>query len=65
MVGLHGGDHAQPGDAADVLPAEVLRVLDPKATVTGTMGLSNTVVDVEQQPVGSLADRVDRHLEAG
>ena len=65
VVGLHGRDHAEPGDAADVLPAKVLRVLDPEAAVARAMRPGDAVVDVEQQPVGSLADGVDRHLQAG
>jgi hypothetical protein len=42
----------------------MLGVLDPEAPVSPTMRLGYAVVDIEQQPIGTLADRVNRHLQA-
>ena len=65
MVRLHRRDNAQPGDPIDVRRAEVLSVLDAEPAVPRAVRPGDAVVDVEDQPVGSLADGVHGHLQPG
>ena len=65
MRRLHRGDDPASAESRDIGRPEVLRVLHPEPPVARPVGAREAVVDVEQQTVPPLADRVDRHLEAG
>jgi len=60
---LHRGDHVVLAEAWDVAPPEMLGVLDPETAVARPVGLGNTVVDIEQDAIRPLANRVNYYLK--
>ena len=65
MGGLHGGDDAKFGKAWDVGGVEDLRVFDTEAWVFGLgMGAKTSLVCVQDDSVGSVADGVNPELKS-
>ncbi len=65
MVRLHAGDHVELRKARDVGGREMLRVFDPEAAVAAAVLVDDAIVNVEQQTVRAIADRVDHDVEPG
>ena len=65
VIRLHAGDHAQRRKPRDVGGCRVLRVLDAEATVSLAVLAGDAIVGVEQQRVGTVADGVHHHVQAG
>jgi hypothetical protein len=64
VVRLHRRNHSNPGNPSDILPSKMLGMLDSEAAVARAVSLRDAVIDIEQQPVRALADRMHRNLEA-
>ena len=64
VIGLHRRDHAQLGEAAVVLRAQVLGVLDAEAPVARPVCPCHAIVDRQEDGVGAVTDRVDGDLQS-
>ena len=65
MVGLHGGDYVQLGEAVEILGGHVLRVLDAEAAVAVAVGFLDFGVQVEDDRDALVADGVGANLQSG
>ena len=63
--GLHGGDHAQLGQARQVLGGEQLDVLDALPQTPCETFAFGPLIDIEDAPVGRVADGVDGRGQTG
>ncbi|MNN06657.1 hypothetical protein D3C81_1194570 [compost metagenome] len=62
MRGLHRSDHAQPGEAWDVLQRHHLRVLHTPAMIIALVPAQHLFVGVQHDAVAAVTDGVGGHL---
>src|SRR5579885_2426447 len=65
MIGLHRGDHAQPSEGGDVGSLNMLRMLNAESAITFAVGALDPVEEVENNPIGPVADGMDGQLQTG